>query len=419
MVSQTHESLRAGVIGSLCSLDLIMTEGLKRHGVIATAIRAVSERRATEAELELFPTLTVADVHFYESSRSLLAWIRPLDFVFSYGAALGFALRQVIFAYPLLERLGWPPYMHIGTGSDMYERAVARTLPGLIQRTTMRHAFVAMVQHYPESIKAAARLRMRNACILPPLQLASVSEPSSVPSRCRREPGEKLMILHASNLDWGETDSGLTRKSRKRNDLFLEALARFVETASGPIHVLMLDRGPDRDVARRLISSLGIDHIVEWCPPQTRSELQQLMRSVDVVVDQFEVGALGMIAWEAMTAGRPVLTYTQSTAQKLIYDENPPVLAARSVDEIVERLRQAVDPSYLSDLGARARAWTAVRNNDLYVPRYLVWAVVATGIQAINLDWTQDGIEGGRAVGVSEWRALGELVNALVRRLRL
>jgi glycosyltransferase involved in cell wall biosynthesis len=266
----------------------------------------------------------------------------------------------------------------------------------------MRHAFACMVLHYPETIKAAARLRLRNACILPPLQLPMPATGSIGSARKRGSRTDELVILHASNLDWGECDSRPGRKSLKGNDLFIDALATFLAAAPCPVRVLMLDRGPDRHRARERLRDLGLDAYVQWQESQTPLGLAQMTRSVDLVIDQFAMGALGMITWEAMAVGRPVIVYAQPNAQRLIYDEDPPVLNARTAAQISDRLMEATDPDAAAELGLRAQAWVRARSNDRYLPRYLVYATLATGIEAFDLGWDADGVQQGRAVPA--WR---------------
>jgi hypothetical protein len=88
----------------------------------------------------------------------------------------------------------------------------------------------------------------------------------------------------------------------------------------------MLDRGADRENAKALVRELGLDDVVTWGPSLPRDELFAAMLEADLIVDQFDVGAFGLTALEAFQVGRPVLTYVDQTCERLVYDDNSPVL---------------------------------------------------------------------------------------------
>ena len=185
-------------------------------------------------------------------------------------------------------------------------------------------------------------------------------------------------MLHASNMDWGATDSGAQRKSTKGNDKFIRALARFRAESDRPLAVVMLDRGPDRELARAMVGDLGLDDVVEWRGSMRNDELYAAMAGADLIVDQFDVGAMGGIAWEAVTMGRPLLTYLAPDTAALVHDELPPILNARAEDEIVARLHEAMTPGRLDGLSAALARWAEPRGAEGYLPRYLAYARLAT-----------------------------------------
>jgi hypothetical protein len=119
----------------------------------------------------------------------------------------------------------------------------------------------------------------------------------------------------------------------------------------------------------------------------SRERLFAAMRESDVVVDQFDVGALGMISWEAFGVGRPVLTYVDPSSEILAYDENSPVFNAHTVDEIVERLREMRDANALRRKTEEARRWARARRMESLLPRYLFYAALATGQAALDFGW--------------------------------
>jgi len=376
-------------MGSLCSSDLILADALRSAGLPTSVLRAASERELQDRSHDLFPHLRNEDVVFFRSADDLLRRLRGFDVLFSFTSTLGFALAKRMYLYPMLQRMGWPPYINISTGADITERAVESSWEGSLERFTMRHAFAQAVPPFPEAIRSAARLRLANACLLPPIQITLAStddEPSNSSAWRFRRSRDELLLLHPSHFDWGLSDPG-ARASTKGNDRFLRALAEFIPKAGRPVRLLALDRGSDREPAKALVRTLGLEPYVEWRESLTRDDLFCAMREADLIVDQFDIGGLGGIAREALHVGRPVLIYVQPNAERLAYDELSPVLSAHTVEEILASLHEAADPEQLQALARRAREWTRARPTHVLLSRYLFYATVATGYEAADFGW--------------------------------
>lgn len=154
----------------------------------------------------------------------------------------------------------------------------------------------------------------------------------------------------------------------KRNDRIIYAFHRYVreaEPAGAPKAGLVFfewGNATDLNAARGLLASLGLSERVHWQAPQPRPRLAQLYRAADLVLDQFsEVGSFGTTTAEAMSCGKPVITHYLEDAHRWCLDvlgEHPPVLGARTVDDIYERLVfQATHPASRESVGQRGRAW--------------------------------------------------------------
>jgi glycosyltransferase involved in cell wall biosynthesis len=382
--------MRVAVIGSICSVDYILAEYLLRRGVDAIVLRSSGDRGLDDFEPVLYPHLSPERIRYFSSPWQLLRAARSCAFVFSFTSQYGFGLGRLLNAYPLLQRLGWPRFMNIATGSDLAELAGERTAAGRVQRRTMRLAFVNMVTNFPHGIKNAARLRLQNACVLPFIFTSTGQELPAQASPVRRS-GDELVILHPSRLDWKATDDRADRVSGKANDRFIRALATFLSESTRPVRLLMVDTGPDKDLARTMIDDLGIGSRVEWLAPMPRAELLQAMRDADVVVDQFEVGGFGGTAWEAMSMGTPVLMYLQPNSTLLGWDVAPPVLNAFTEEDIVARLHQACDREWLAQRRADVQRWAGERPGEHLVNRYLFYMLLACGRAPIEFGWERPG----------------------------
>ena len=161
----------------------------------------------------------------------------------------------------------------------------------------------------------------------------------------------------------------------KRNDRIVYAFHRYVREAepkgAPKAGLVFLEWGNAVDLAasRGLLASLGLTKRVLWQAPQPRPRLAAFYRAADVVLDQFsEVGSFGTTTAEAMACGRPVVTHYSPQVHEWCLDvlgEHPPVLAARTVDEMYERLVwQAKHEKYRRDIGERGREWV-MRHHSL------------------------------------------------------
>jgi len=81
-----------------------------------------------------------------------------------------------------------------------------------------------------------------------------------------------------------------------------------------------------------------------------------MYRKCDVVLDQFVVGSYGTTAPEAMSCGRPVMMFLDNELNTMAFGEMPPVINAKSPDEIVKAL-SSMGKKELSELGQRSRNW--------------------------------------------------------------
>ncbi|MFL5482617.1 MAG: hypothetical protein ACJ8AK_10555 [Gemmatimonadaceae bacterium] len=169
----------------------------------------------------------------------------------------------------------------------------------------------------------------------------------------------------------------------KGNDKFIRAFAAFVHQRPGNFKLICIDKGPDVEASRQLISRLGIERYVEWIPEMNKDGMRAYYSLPNgVVVDQFwhdewyrrypadegypRIG-FGSGSIEALCARRPLITVF---FDREFYDgAEPPILKAFTVPEIHARLREAVDmgPERRRELGERGHA---------FVRRYHDWSVV-------------------------------------------
>ena len=277
----------------------------------------------------------------------LLAELSSHDGVLTFGTAA------------IVAQFGRVPYVSVSTGSDLRELAVNGRLLGRLMARGFRGAQYVMGSYDTASLRAAKRVGLMDyRPVRHPIDTGR-HRPADFPQPCRGS--RDLIILHPSHQDW--TYRGEDRSSTKGNDRFFRALSRTVAAGLNPL-AIVLRRGVDVRATEELVESLGIQRHVQFRPGASRDEIISLYQQADVVADQFDIGAMGGIAREAMACAKPVMVYVHPDVAEGAYDEPPPVINVRTEDEIFKGLMRLSDSNFRRQMGQKARAW---------IKRYHTW----------------------------------------------
>jgi glycosyltransferase involved in cell wall biosynthesis len=376
--------MRVAFIGNLAGGAYMMERAVAGLGIETTLFLSRNETgmaRPSGADFER-PPLKIVEYGLSPDRRSWLHRIvrrlqHELSMLMTVPALLRADLIQSftgsLFLSPvwrwLFGRLRIRPYLAFATGSDLREVAALDKSPaGPRMLRFFRRARMTLLLNL-DMVAVAGKLGLTNARFFPFAVDTGTFRP--IPIRRVYCPDDCLLIFMPSHLDWGETDSNPNRNSTKGNDRLLRAFARFLR-AERKGHLVLLDRGPDRLVARRLVAELGLELHVTWHAELPKSELIAHFNMADVVADQFDIGAYGTTALEAMACAKPVLVHVDKECAARCYSELPPVLSVRSEDEILAGLFDMQDASRRAVLGQRAREWIVRHHDSETVGRQLV-----------------------------------------------
>lgn len=144
----------------------------------------------------------------------------------------------------------------------------------------------------------------------------------------------------------------------KRSGVFIDAFSDFV-TQGGVATLVVTGWGADFDsLQRRLTDNPRLAArviLLDECYAKPR--LFDLFAAADVIVDQFAVGSLGSVSFEALCLGRPVLTYL-APFNLMGYPCPPPILNARTKADILRLLRACTaQPERLPAIGLASAEW--------------------------------------------------------------
>ncbi len=339
-----------GITGTLVGMDLVMAQALSNSGFSCVVFRNAEDG---------LPNLKEELGYFYNSAANfdVKLYSSPLDFIRNarscnvlVGFGLGF-LAAVRYLYPAKFCKNFPPIMNISTGADMAEFIDSKSIKArLYKHHLYTSAFNASLP-FPHTIKNSLRYKIPNSAFIPFVFPINDNEEVFFPNN------KVLTLFHPTRLDWNEASNESGRNTTKGNNRFIKAYAKAIK-AGVKAHCHILERGTDLENAKRLIASLGIQTYFTWHKELPREKLFNLMKMSDVIVDQFDYGGFGGIAAEAMSLGKPLITYVNKNSAVLLYGNDiPPVLNSWSEQEIFEAILKCEDRNFLIENGLQSKEW--------------------------------------------------------------
>lgn len=142
----------------------------------------------------------------------------------------------------------------------------------------------------------------------------------------------------------------------KGNQKILHAFARFCRKYNA--FLITHAWGEDWEKAKLLANQLGIEDSVYFhLAVLSKQRLAKFYNLADVIVDHFNIPAFGGVSTEAMSCGRPLLTYMDMKRLSDFIPEEPPIFAAHTEEEIYNKMVEATDTGRREELGKQARKW--------------------------------------------------------------
>lgn len=130
--------------------------------------------------------------------------------------------------------------------------------------------------------------------------------------------------------------------------------------------MVFCDWGNNQEETRELVEELGYTKHTKWVKPQATRRFMAMCIASDITADQFKLGSFGGIFFKTLSSGTPTLTYLAEDEVTRVYPEMPPILNARTVEEIREALKDAFDqPEKLQELGKAGRDWIETHHSGM------------------------------------------------------
>jgi hypothetical protein len=162
-------------------------------------------------------------------------------------------------------------------------------------------------------------------------------------------PRGKMIFFLASRVDY----------AWKQSDFFLEAFGEFAAKRDDVLLAITGWGNDYRDAQQRIGRQGLLDKVIFLEECFAKPGLFRRYAAADVIVDQFKVGSMGSVSYEALCMGKPVLTYL-APFNLLGYPSPPPILNARTKADIVTQLEFCVSqPASLERIGEESARWYA------------------------------------------------------------
>jgi len=145
----------------------------------------------------------------------------------------------------------------------------------------------------------------------------------------------------------------------KGSDKILIAFSKLIQQRSD-IFMILSGWGKDLEKSKKMVDQLNlVDHTLFLPYIMSKKKLINFYSLVDVVIDQFNLGAYGTSTMEAMACGKPVIMNCDISRYAPYFKELPPILTARSVDEIYSQMLKVSENEYdiCGQTGKKSREW--------------------------------------------------------------
>lgn len=243
--------------------------------------------------------------------------------------------------FPIFASLSNKPFIAHTQGSDFRELARTKSLKGILLRRAYKKAKVILF-FQPDHLPIFSELNLKNGIFLPPLWDTSFFRSKQI-----ERDESKFIIFHPANLEF----------RLKGNEKLIEGFSQFV-TKNKNAELIIVDRGIDSKNVHNLVKKYKIQNFVKFIKgPLNSEELLKYYNSSDVIADQFELGALGSIGWEAFSCKKPLLAYVNQTQYENVYGESPPIANASNAFEVKNMLEKLTEKEFCKTLGENGYNW--------------------------------------------------------------
>lgn len=278
----------------------------------------------------------------------------------SYDVVIAFGLG------PIYAHSANVPFMHYPYGGDLTIVPFQKSSVGLLQRKALEQAKYIIVGD-PSFFDFLKKLGIESKAKFVPLmididiykEISRNEAMNNLESDIINRIHNKFVFFVPSRQDfyW------------KGSDKIIIALSELLKK-KGDVFMILSGWGNDIEHSKQMVRQLNLEEHIIFLPYiMSKRRLITFYNLADVVMDQFNLGAYGTSTIEAMACGKPVIIDLDVDRYSPYFNELPPVLRAKSVEEIyLQMQRLSEDRSDIcKQIGGKSRDWImehhGIKNN--------------------------------------------------------
>lgn len=159
----------------------------------------------------------------------------------------------------------------------------------------------------------------------------------------------------------------------KGNDIFIKGFAKFVLEVNPKALAIFILWGKKIEESKRLINELGISQNIIWLKPMHNYNMIKVIKSSDILVDQFTLGAFGSTMPKGLMCHKPAMMYLNESLHKWCLDKMPPILNVKNEMEVFYSLKTLYeDKVYVHKLQDDALLWYRKYHSNNFVYQKLL-----------------------------------------------
>jgi glycosyltransferase involved in cell wall biosynthesis len=182
-----------------------------------------------------------------------------------------------------------------------------------------------------------------------------------------------IKISCATRLTWDRSKPPLyTDLDYKGSDIMIKGLSKFYKLHKLPMDIQLFKKGEHVKETMDLVGEEGLTSMVTWNEEISQSELLELLRGSDIIIEQLDTSMIGMTGLDAMAVGRPVIgnSHPENTGE---FSPFHPVCNAKTPDEVCHQLvRLVLNPSEGEKIAEASRAYVEEYHSTDYVAEKLL-----------------------------------------------
>ena len=294
---------------------------------------------STGSDVEFWSNVEAADTYIRhaEAQSRDCRWIqRALNLL----AWDGLAVRDLLENTPAPLFRVWRKHV--------FRRLVSRQQSGLRRAVAISALPDAVSQPLEEIVRDCLAPGASRLCLF----MADVSWVNRVP----QPNNTTLRLFNASRILWHKPFPPIIGEwENKGTDVLIRGVALWRRRSGRAIDLRLAEKGPSVEATKALVRELDLETCVTWRPEMSQREVFEEYARADVVVEQLGTHVLGMAAYEAMAAGRPVLANGRPEILTDVFGCSVPVAQARAPEEVADQLDRLSMPGERERLGALGR----------------------------------------------------------------